>query len=358
MKTYKLLLLISLCLPIASCSNSGFQRDNIISYSNFPKTVELIGKTIPNISDSLYPQSINLYDNKIILCDYQSDPHFFIYEAPVFQYLGSFGKQGKGPTDIHDPVVWNQIENNKIGVYQINLMKFAFYDLDESLENKSKTKAINPTYMPPEINDAVNIVSLKNEIYVGSGINASGEFFIYDKKNKDLKWKPFLDDFDIQFTQKLIDYEITSDYKRGMIKVKPDKSHFVKSHMYLPIIDVYDDKSNLKFTISLDKLTEPILDSHIKGISGDAKAYYTNCFLTDNYIYALNRNCSWSEYNSDQCNDVEIHVFDWNGKAIVNYHLNEGIGPLSPFVVDEVNNKIYTIYPKSEESYFSSFNLN
>jgi hypothetical protein len=237
-------------------------------------------------------------------------------------------------------------------------MKFAFYDLDESLENKSKTKAINPTYMPPEVNDAVNIIALKDDMYIGSGVSALGEFFIYNKKNKDLKWKPFLDDFDQKFTQKLLDYEITSDYKRGVIKIKPDKSHFVKSHIYLPIIDVYDDKSNLEFTISLDKLTEPLFDNDTKQISGDSKAFYTNCFLTDDYIYALNRKCTWNEYGNDDCNDVEIHVFDWDGSPVANYRLNEGIGPLSPFVVDEVNNKIYTINPKSEDSYFSSFNLN
>lgn len=358
MKTFKIIFIFSLSFTISSCNNSKFQRKKIVSYSEFPKTLELSGESILNISDSIYPQSISLAKDKVILCDYQSDPHFFIYEVPSFKFIGSFGKQGKGPTDIHDPVTWNQVENNKLGIYQINLMKFAFFDLEESLVTKFKTKAINPTYMPPEINDAVNIISLKNEIYVGSGVNASGEFFIYDKKNRDLKWKPFLDDFDSKFTQKLKDYEITSDYKRGMIKVKPDKSHFVKSHMYLPIIDVYDDKSHLKFTISLDKLIEPILDNQIKGISEDSKLYYANCFLTDNYIYALNRNCSLNEYGSDGCNDSEIHVFDWKGNAIANYHLNEGIGPLSPFVVDEANNKIYTINPKSEESYFSSFNLN
>lgn len=355
MKTYKLFLFSILSLLCISCIEN--YKKNIKTYTDFPQNRSLVAESIPNISDSIYPQSINLYNDKIILCDYESNPHFFVYKLPNFDFIGSFGKQGKGPTDIHDPVVWNQIENNKIGIYQINLMKFGFYDLDTLLESKLNKNKLNPIYMPPEINDAVNIISLKKDVFIGAGANSKGEFFIYNEKTKDLKWKSFISNFDKKFTQKVLDYDLMSEYKLGMIKIKPDKSMFVKSYIYVPVINVFDNNYNLKFTIKHKDLNQPIIDNAQKSLSPETKMYYTNCFLSDNYIYAVYRNCTLDDYSNYNCNNVEVHTFDWEGNPVIKYLLNEGIGPLSPFVLDEARDNIYTINPKTEDSYYSSFDI-
>jgi hypothetical protein len=58
-------------------------------------------------------------------------------------------------------------------------------------------------------------------------------------------------------------------------------------------------------------------------------------------------------YNN--CNSVEIYCFDWSGNPIKNFQLNESIGMLSPFAVDEENKNIYIVSPKDSISNILKF---
>ncbi|RRO20850.1 BF3164 family lipoprotein [Flavobacteriaceae bacterium 14752] len=354
MNTTKYFLFFTYFLVLLSCDN---QRANFKYYSSFGKNINLKGKVIKNISDRIYPQSINIYKDKIIFCDYSSNPHFYAYQLPDFKFIASFGYQGKGPLDINSPVVWSQIQNGKIGIYQMNLMKFDFYHIDDLINNRVKKNQLNPSYMPPEINDAINIISLKNDIYIGTGVSSTGEYFVFNQKTKKFYWRDYFKFFDKKFNDRIIEYDLMSELNLGIIKIKPDKTMFVKTNIYNPLIHVYDNSMDLKFTIANKNITEPIIDDSKKFFSSKTKMYYTNCYLTDKFIYAVYRNCTLEEYNNYECDNVEIHTFDWEGNPVVKYLLNEGIAPLSPFVVDEQRLKIYTVNPKTEDSYYSIFNI-
>lgn len=342
-------------LLLWSCSHEEHQFK---FYTDFENNYNLQSNPIENISDSIYPQSISIYKDKVIFCDYSSDPHFSAYQLPDFKFLANFGKHGDGPIDFNSPVVWNQIEKGEIGIYQMNQMKFDFYNIDSLILNNINKNHLNPTYLPPEIDDAVNIIYLKQNIYLGSGANSPGEFFVYNEKTKDLIWKENITVFDKKFIDKITEYNLLEELYLGIIKIKPDKTKFVKTNIYNPLIHVFDNNMNLKFTIANQNLNPPIIDDGKNSFSSETKMYYTNCYLTDNFIYAVYRNCTLEDYSSYECNNVEIHSFDWEGNPISKYFLNEGIAPLSPFVVDEDRLKIYTVNPKTEDSYYSTFDIN
>jgi len=348
--------ILFLCLAsLLSCEND---KENIKYYKKFKNNFSLKGETIANISDSIYPQSIDIYKDKLIFADYSSNPHFYAYQLPDFKFLAKFGDPGDGPTDFESPVIWNQIENGKIGIYQMNKMLFDFYDIEDLLKGEINKNQLNPVYMPPEVNDAVNVINLKDNIYIGSGSYSKGEFFVYNSITKNLYWKDYIEIFDDAYLNKINEYDLLPELKLGIIKIKPDKSMFVKTNIYNPLVYVFDNNMDLKFTIANQNLKPPVLDDGKKSFSSETKMYYTNCYLTDKFIYTVYRNCSLEEYNNYECNNVEIHAFDWEGKPISKYYLNEGIAPMSSFVIDEQRLKIYTINPKTEDSYYSIFDMN
>jgi len=292
------------------------------------------------------------------LCDFKSTPHFYAYETNEFKSLGEFGRQGRGPSDIQDPFFSGQIIKEegsyKIWVYQVNLMKLVLVDISKAL-GTSYDKPDRSIILPPEVDTACNIIFLDNNIFIGVGIDAKGEFFIYNSLNKTFEWKKFLVDYDSDYMNLLKKYKLLSEYKLGTLKVKPDGSYLVKASVFKPIIDVYNNKLELQFSIEIAGYEKPTINSNKKQFNGSRRLYYANVYVTDNYIYALNQNCNLDELNSNNCSKAEIDVFDWNGKAVCKFQLNEPISSLGPFVIDEKNKQIILFTPKIDGNSYTRF---
>lgn len=333
------------------CTNKTRDKEKIIT--QFPHSIELSGKPIPKIKNDFFPLHMGLKDSILIFHDFENSPHFHAYKVPEFEFIGSFGIEGKGPGEIQNPSFWGQIEENNgyaLWTYQMDLCKLVLLDIEKAIYNPDYEfeKEIDIPVGPGE---AVNIIALNDTTFIGTGAEANGEFFIYNRSQEKIEWKDY---YSNSFIDNDVNPDVLSECKRGIIKIKPDKSKFVKALVYLPVIDVYDESGKLDFSIQLSDFVKP----NIQGNEFDSSTmvYYENIFLSDQYIYALNRNCTIEEYNN--CNDAEVHVFKWDGTPVCKYQLNEGIGPASPFVVDELNNHIYTVNPKNEEDFFSLFEIN
>jgi|GEM_PF-1937920 hypothetical protein len=355
----KILLLSIVILFFVNCSKT-IERDNIVFVDEFPKTISLTGNPIPQIDNNFFPNFISICDSLLLYCDTENDPHFYLYDLPNFEYIGSFGKQGSGPYDINNSVIWDQFfckdGVTKAWVFQMNLMKMTLVNINEAVD--SLIYVVEKTiFLPPEIYDAVNVIAINDTIFVGGGCNPHGEFFIYNSSIRSLKWKPFLMDNDEKYNDRIKDVGLLQEYKRGTIKIKPDGSHFVKSYVYSPIIDVYNEDMNNIISIVYTDRSKPNMNIKTGLFDEETEIYFINVFLTDSYIYALNFNCSLADFDNNDCNNVSIDVFNWEGIPICQYYLNESIIAQGEFVVDEINKRIYTINPKSEFDYFSYFDI-
>lgn len=355
------ILLIIITLFLSCCSKDQTIRENVVLIESFPKTKLLKGNEINEIRGDIFPLFMGIKDSILLLCDFNSNPHFYVYETNKFKSLGEFGRQGRGPSDIQDPFFSGQIIKDsgsyKIWVFQVNLMKLALIDIGKALGTTSFEKPDRTIILPPEVDTACNIISLDNNTFIGVGIDAKGEFFVYDSMNKTFEWKKFLVDYNSDYMNLLSKNGLLSEYKLGTLKVKPDGSHFVKASIFKPIIDVYNNKLDLQFSIELAGYEKPIIDGKKKQFDDSRFLYYANVFLTDNYIYALNQNCSLHEQNSNNCSKAEIDVFDWNGRAICKFQLNEPVSSLGPFVIDEKNDQIILFSPKIDGSSYSRFSI-
>jgi hypothetical protein len=352
---YILFIVVSFFLTVGC--QKDFGRKKIIYYDIFPKTVLLNSNTTSPVKDDIYPIIMGLSDSLLVLCDINSEIHFYVYNVPEMKYLGSFGKQGKGPKDFSDPVFWGQFEqtktNSKIWVYQTNKMAFTLVDIIKSISTTNAYIEKN-IIMSPETGAAVNIISLKNNKFVGGGRVEQGEFFIYNNIKNKIQWKPLIID-DIDYIEAMKTNNLLTSYKQGVIKIKPDKSKFVKIFAYMPIIDVYNENAELSFSIIMRDCKFPSFRN--KQFDEETNVFFTNVFLTDNYIYALNQNCNLLQLSKNSCYNTEILVFDWNGKPVCKYRINETFSSMAPFVVDERNNKLYTISIKESGNFFKIYNL-
>lgn len=365
MKNWNINRKIHLCVMLffttfaVSCT-TGLRNNNLQIVEDFPVTFNLHRTTIFTENSNYNPLMMGLKDSILVVVDIENSPYFHVYKVPEFHYIGNFGTQGRGPFEFENPVFWGQFhsgESIQIWVYEMNGLKLSLIDVFGALQN-SDYLAEKEYVAPPEFYESNNIMIMSDDLKVGSGAMEQGEFIISNGNEEKIGWVGF----NVQYDNHLSNFlKVNSDdldvLKQGVTKIKPDRSRFVKVHVYLPVIDVYHPDATLDFSIQLKESTD--LPAFNNGVfDPQTKGWYENVFLTERYIYALNRNCELQNYHINECHHAEIHVFDWVGNAVAIYKLNEGIAQGAPFVVDEKNQKIYTINFKNSDDFFVAFDIN
>lgn len=344
---------------MVSCSEELIIRDNTIEVTHFEKNISLEAVNCPSMKDDIFPLTMGINRDVLLLCDGMSDPHLYLYNLPSLEFLGEYVSQGKGPSEMLDPIFWGQFvdDENSLGAwfYEPNRMRYSLIDFNNLIDSGTVTP-LKTYIMPPQLGAAVNLINIDNYIIAG-GRCTSGEFLKYTPDTKEKEFRPFIVEFSSSFMKDLSRSGLMKNLKQGVLKVKPDGSHFVKAYSYLPIIDIYDHNAELKFSIINDKLIKPDINFSKKLFNPNTRVYNTNVFLTDRFIYVANNNCSLQELSEEKANNVLIEVYSWEGRPLVKFDLNEGIGPMAPFVVDEKNEMIYTMSPKVDGRCFSQFNI-
>ena len=347
-------------LVFTGCKTEQASRKHIKDVRKFLIETSLEGQLISQIKENIFPTYMGIKDSLLVLCDFKASPHFYTYNIKDFSYLGSFGMQGRGPGDIQDPFFSSQIqkENNSYGVwvYQMNRMRLTCNDIFRSI-NDMDAKPKKTIVLPPEANTACNVIIVNQNLVIGSGIDAQGEFFIYDIMKDDFRWKKHLVDHDIACLKNLEQNKLLGQYKLGTLKVKPDGTSFVKAYLFQPLIDVYNKKLDILFTIKTGDYDEPKFMESNNNFIGTSNAYYANVFLTDEYIYALNYNCHYQDMYNINVRNAEMHIFNWSGDAVCRIKLNQGITPFGPFAVDDNNTMIIKSEPAEEKDNFSVFRI-
>ncbi len=347
------LFILLFTLLLFSCSKEETTPNKI--FDGFEEEQNLNAVEINGIEEIFFPFAIGLYNDFIILCDIENSPHFFVYELPDFKFIGSFGEDGFGPTEINNPLFMGQfIEKSGkafIGTFQGSNRSYRLLDFKKAISNKLSNEDVFTFNIPSDGVEALYVVE-NNNIFYSSGFSNLGEFSIYNAKNEKTNWIKFSNDFDEGYMSSLKQLGLMDLYKSGNVKLKPDKSLLVKAYTFLPKLSIYTPEGELKFSIISKGFEKPEFNRDTQFFKEGTYYQYGNIFLTDNFIYALNVNCP---IGGDCSSSNEIHVFNWEGNPIKRMKLNESLGPASPFAVDEKSKTIYAIIPKKENSYFYKF---
>lgn len=272
---------------------------------------------------------MRLMDSLFILdCNNSIDKkNFYIYHA-TGRLLTTFGESGNGPGEL--PRTYRMsIDPKARRIYAIGRKRNLSFQIDSILQNGTGN------CIQTECSVMTGAIFLK-----GSTFFSENEFH----KSRDYRFALLQPNGDTITTYKYLpsisEPDADESYKtafygmRSVGTLKPDGTKYASAitcGLHLEIFNLSGNK------ISLDQMRRYIRPKFKGGSSvgndGEIEGIAHLMYSTDKYIYGL-----WAK---DTQGDVvnQIAVFDWNGKAICRYTVNDKLA--GPFAVESDDSKIY-----------------
>lgn len=331
-------------LILAVLFSSCLEKDHI-DQSNFSKVIDIEATPIDGIN--LYcVSSINAFDSLLILVENCDETVFHVYNISDFSPVGSFASLGNGPNEFGMPDMQNQIwkEGESILGIALDLQKLKTYTIDITRSVSEDRMVVNSEYdTPVEAGGLISSVQHASGVSVIASAEGSPGVIFHDEEIGKVS---FVDDFP----------KISKPYPKSkdgilynsVVRIKPDGSKMVRAMDLFHRVDVYSIDKSLDFSIQLDQEKEPDLSNPNVIIPEEIRRYYVGLFLTDNYIYALNWNMTFGEFNNDVDVKTQLEVFDWEGSPICLYKFDQKVATLA---VDEKNKRIIGINDLKENPF-------
>jgi hypothetical protein len=132
-------------------------------------------------SDRIYnPKSILVLGPYLVLKDFDGAFHYSLFDKRSGKYINSFGKEGRGPGEMHSNNKPQKIGANKIICYSINQRTAFFFDLEQVvLGNRKPYKTITPTFSD-SANTCSKMTQINDGLYFGTGYFDQGRYCIFD----------------------------------------------------------------------------------------------------------------------------------------------------------------------------------
>lgn len=314
---------LQICLLLgllAACSAPVSKKEVVIS--EFPVIKELKANVIRTAPVILDPESLFIMDDRIYVVQTKKDTIFDVFDLKDCRYLNSVGTRGGGPDEFLFPDPYTvQVKDNQFTIFDRIFMRTIAIRPNGSLQIVKSEKIFDLT----PVN---NFVRLNDSMCCAVADCMTGKTgdFEYRMKNissgKELKFSQYPDLSPRKFTgdQRCQIYQkyITANSAQGKIaafynlfkffriyKVSDTVEIEKEVHVNIPPFEQVDEVDNFKMR----------------------KKFYFQLFSTDKYIYA-------------SCSPNEIQVWDWDGKPIISYFLDQ---KYFRFAISEKTKKIYAV---------------
>lgn len=304
-----------------SCSQN--KKIDIKTSENFPATFNLSHQTIHTEPKLYAVGGLLLMDSVLITIDMRADTFFQAFKLPAYNNVGGFINKGDGPEEelFIDPFIQG-ISGNKFFYRDVSSLKTVDFNT-----HTNKLDLVEKIDLPEDLLTLCHIFRLGDNI-IGCKFDepTNKEFVAYNIKTKDIF------DFgpDFPSTEKNIK---PLDKNKIFVKantVKPDGSAFASVYDKFPIIRIYSNKGELKSETYLennqvfpDALTA---NNPTKSSVNEIMQNYRIIKSSNNFIYSLYIGKTVEEMPVG-LNDFsnEIHVWDWEGTAIMKILLDKKI---------------------------------
>ena len=358
----KLQLVVSLFFFILTFSHCSFSSDliaikqaKLVSDSDFGETIYLQHKVYNNefIGNPFIIKSI---DNIVYAIDEMNDPMIHLFEQGT--YKGQVIKKGQGPNEMVSPFELSpSFDGKNIWIYDNSTQRWLEFSGEAIAAN---TKAVvtdkieftrnNNTPFAP----ATPFWITSSQFICTNPWNHEDRFYIIDRTTMERKG---VKNPNITFTDQL-PASILSILFDAKMTVKPDRSKVALAGNYLDAIEIFNTNGEILNTIKGPEEGFNFAFDHAKSLeinilltNADTKKAYVNICSTNQYIYALysgKRKGGESNYNLGNC----IYVFDWDGKPIKKYLLDQD---LIHFDINEKEQRLYAV--SKPENYIIYYNL-
>lgn len=321
----KHLFLLVFLFYFVSCTPKSLFNGQEKVITKFPETVNLKAEKID--LEILGVVDILVVDTFFIAYTPMDSAHYCqVYSANTYQYLGSFFPIGRGPgefyaispqrsynTDVKESTTWF---SNSLELYHWNITESVRKDstvINSVIMKKGKlSKGI---WFPHVNNTMFGFQVTSNNIqyiqYDGEQINT---YSIYPRK----------------VSSKLLSLACMEPYPKPdgakVAYMRTSTNHFCifnSDFSDFRAFTIYGAPISLKQALQLER------DERIM--------YYSNGKVTDSYIYAIYLNQKEKDRRYHSGNE-EIHIFDWEGNAVLNLVITETI---VFFTIDEKHCCLY-----------------
>lgn len=333
----KLIWCLFICLLTMSCGHNAGNQDRII-IENFPKSQKVEFQEYFVEPVLYYVGDMEIVNDVLVTVDMKNDVFFQFFQLPDLNYLGSDIKRGEGPKE--EIVVLPSI-------YHINKDTFAYrslYQVKMVVLDKKEMKVVKRTELPSPYIDILNCTMDGNSIF---GYNMMGENQ-KEYQKFDFDGKKEVNDFGPSFPE--VGLQIDGN-KRNMVFTKIMATNlannkFVALYDKFPILRIYDkNNGNVIHEVEYNNgQKKTIAYSNVIVDPSELNEYtinYLKVKVTDNFIYGLysgktNNDLNSIENNTGDCGS-EIHIWDWNGNAILRLVLPKNV---SAFAVSSDNSYV------------------
>jgi len=326
-----------------SCKN---KTASIPMLDTFKSEYSLKG-SIFNINDTLgYPGLIVNTPDYLVLQDKSLKNNFLykIISKNNGQLIKCFGIKGKGPQEMLTPISLDYISENKIGVYDIDRMKYNIFSLDSIIEdsNNNIIRTVSTNFGDEnKYTRCIKIVLVNNTKLIGICSHEKGRYAVFEDNGKlnDILYPDFPYDED----HKTENYFIKSFAFQYNIKVSPDNSKFCSAASTCTHLEIFDITRN-SIEKRFDKLFnlpsyKNVSTDKMKGVAflEDSQSGFNYINVTNDFIYVSYASEKVKYMHQGAINNYLLK-FDWKGNSITKYKLESKIGY---FTIDEKDNCVY-----------------
>ena len=335
----KSLLFACITMLFVTCTNNP--ADKVRKISKFPIDKTITGEHIPFDNPPLCADYVTIVDTFIIIKDMQfcSSYIFHVYNKNTYKFINSFGTKGNGPNEFLKPKPTGQFEINKsfagMWIYDFHKLKYKFINLSRTIAEQRTI--IEKEFTAPKATDVgLDVFILKNNDLIGTSMSPEGRLFYFDSRENTTRW---IDYFPEVPYPPVKEKQMHNLYVSAT-KISPDEKYIVSALRLFKRIDVFNDKLECLFSLTFnDSPGEPdFYRNKNNPVPGGLVHYYTDLYLSEKYIYALNSQITQEQLSKDTDTGYsEVQVFKYDGTPVASYKLDHFIGS---FTIDEDNGYI------------------
>lgn len=337
MRKKQLLILVLIPFVFASCrkNESNVFLDNVeLLVKEFERSFVLEGHEV--LVPVLGISDICIYDTLIVFSSSKDDKFYSFFSVDDLAFYGSYITRGNGPNEfvsMRRPLFFEKKEDEiLIAFYETTKSQLLFFNLTESQRSQSAVFS----------EKRVSFNGLMG-IYGCYPLNSNEYFIDYIDIDKVTQHYSV---FDLSLNQLVsdnlaIDMDLEElDNSFLLATATAFNSHQMKyasGMKFMDQINIYNIESpHLSFSISTSQKRDNPSEVECKAMP-EKMEYYFDLRSTDSYIFGLYANQNRKDWAMENM-PATIHVFDWEGNALVELKTQEKI---VSFDVDSKNKKLY-----------------
>lgn len=306
-------------------------------------------------------------DDFLVSINIDSDTIFRVFAFPDFKYLGAFGSKGKGPDDYDFPNI-STLNFDRNGLVTADRRELRILEVTnfKSLINDSlifKTRIKKPGRL---LRTNYDFLLSENSFCGVEILDAQKQLICYNNVTNEIT---HMFDFPTYSDEEFPETALANLYTRRT-GISYDKSKIALLYGRFPMLNIYNVNSGEVITSVLDKAPsqkEVRVGANQRTVNGaELISYYSSIQTTDKYIYGLyqarerfvlEKVTGSGNVGTRNLTDLELHIYDWEGQAIMKIKLEPWMTVFTPamndelliFVHPEVEDKLYLINIKMSQ---------